>query len=110
MRASIKKNINALIEKAGKVSGEKEIRQTIDLLSGHLKSTPADIPVLYTRAKLYVKLQQFGAAVNDYRLILKYNDKDQQAAGQVEYLLTIMRYSNTDIYASPNTDLDPWLE
>jgi len=105
-----KKNIKILIEKAGKVNGEKEIRKTIGLLSDHLKSTPADIPVLHARAGLHVKLQEFGEAVNDYHLILSYDKNDQLAKGQIEHLSTILRYSANDIYASPNTNLDPWLE
>lgn len=99
-----------LIRKAKDAKGEEEIRNAISLLSQNLKNTSQDIPLLHTRAELYVKLQNLGQAVNDYRLILSYDENDRIAAGQIEQLTTIMRFSGNDIYASPNTNLDPWLE
>jgi len=99
-----------LIGKARNAKGEKEIRNAISLLSKSLKNAREDIPLLHARAELYVKLQRLGEAVNDYRLILSYDKNDRIAAGQIEQLTTIMRFSGNDIYASPNTNLDPWLE
>ncbi len=104
-----KKN-HTLIGKAKDAKGEEEIRKAISLLSKNLKNGPEDIPLLHVRAELYVKLQNLGQAVNDYRLILSYDENDRIASGQVEHLTTIMRYSGNDIYANPNTNLDPWLE
>jgi len=103
-------NIHSLIGKAKSAKGEKNIRNAISLLNKNLKNTNKDIPLLHARAELHVKLQEFGDAVNDYRLILTYNNNDKLAAGQIEHLSTILRYSANDIYASPNTNLDPWLE
>ena len=99
-----------LISKARNAKGEKAIGNAISLLSENLKNTPEDIPLLHARAELYVKLQNLGKAVNDYRLIMTYDENDRIAAGQIEQLTTIMRFSGNDIYASPNTNLDPWLE
>ena len=101
---------DVLIEKAKNAKGKKAIKDAISLLSRHLKNDPEDIPLLHARAGLYVKLQHLGQAVNDYRLILSYDENDRLAAGQIDQLTTIMRYSGNDIYASPNTNLDPWME
>ncbi|HDO26524.1 MAG TPA: hypothetical protein ENH02_00255 [Bacteroidetes bacterium] len=99
-----------LIGKAKNATGQKEIRNAISLLNKNLKNTAKDIPLLHARAELHVKLQEFGEAVNDYRLILSYDNNDKLATGQIEHLSTILRFSGNDIYASPNTNLDPWLE
>ncbi len=104
------KNISNLIGKAKNARGNKGIRNAVTLLNKHLEKTEKDIPLLHTRAELHVKLQEIGEAVNDYRLILTYDNNDQVAAGQIEHLSTILRFSGNDIYASPNTNLDPWLE
>lgn len=100
----------SLIGKVKNARGKKNIRDAISLLNKNLENTVKDIPLLHARAELHVKLQEFGNAVNDYRLILAYDKSDQLAAGQIEHLSTILRYSGNDIYASPNTNLDPWLE
>ncbi|NOX86493.1 MAG: hypothetical protein GXO86_11130 [Chlorobi bacterium] len=104
------KRTGRLIEKAKKAKGAEDIRNVIPMLNESMKNSAEDIPLLHARAELYVKLQNLGQAVNDYRLILSYDENDRIASGQIEHLTTIMRFSGNDIYANPNTNLDPWLE
>ncbi len=66
--------------------------------------------MLHLRAELFVKLQQHHKAINDYNQILSKDKSDQKAIVQLEMLTTILRYNNTDIYSSTNTNMDPWME
>lgn len=70
----------------------------------------ASIVLLMERADLFIKTAQPAKAINDYYQILKLDSKHEYAKNKIEYLKTILRYNNTDIYASPNTNFDPWLE
>jgi len=75
-----------------------------------LEKEPDNILLLEQRASIFEKLQQYGNAINDLKKILEIAPENKQAAVKVEMLKTILRYTNTDIYASPNTNMDPWLE
>jgi hypothetical protein len=92
------------------VNGEKEIRKLIDELGIKLKKDPANLPLLEARALLYTKVQLFGQAINDYRLILQVDKDHPRASVQIEQLRMILRFQNTDIFENPNTTFDPWLE
>ncbi len=75
-------------------------------LEGKIDSTD----LFHLRANIYTRLQQFHRAINDYRKILELDPDDTIALQHIEQLQTILRYSANDIYANPNTNLDPWLE
>ena len=75
-----------------------------------LTDNPTDIELLHVRAQLYVKLQELGKAINDYTAILILDKEDKVAATQIVQLKSILKFNNTDIYASPNTNFDPWLD
>ena len=75
-----------------------------------LADNPTDIELLHVRAQLYVKLQELGKAINDYTAILTLDKEDKVAATQIVQLKSILKFNNTDIYASPNTNFDPWLD
>lgn len=79
-------------------------------LNQWLEKEPDNIVLLEQRAAVFEKLQQYGSAINDFKRILKIAPENKQAAVKLEMLNTILRYTNTDIYASPNTNMDPWLE
>lgn len=68
------------------------------------------IDLLYQRAKLLMSIGENAKAINDYYHILSIDKEEKLAKSKIEYLKTILRYTNTDIYASPNTNLDPWME
>jgi regulator of sirC expression with transglutaminase-like and TPR domain len=99
-----------LAELAEKVSGDEEIEELIRKLNKRIQTDGFDSGWLHLRAELYVKLQQHHKAINDYNLILSKNKSDQKALVQLEMLTTILRYNNTDIYSSTNTNMDPWME
>ena len=103
-------NRKELLKKAAKVTEDQQILQIVGQLSKLISVSPADMELLYARADLYEKLQKWGDAINDYLQIISINKNDQKAKTRAEMLRTILRYNNTDIYASPNTNYDPWLE
>ena len=75
-----------------------------------LISNNPDIDLLYKRAQLLIQSGNNAKAINDFTRILKLDPKQRYAKAQLEYLTTIIRYNNTDIYASTNTNFDPWME
>lgn len=99
-----------LAEKARKTSSNKEVEELIIELDAFLDEQGFNADILHLRANLYIKLQQRHKAINDYNLILSKNKNDKKASVQLEMLTTILRYNNTDIYSSTNTNMDPWLE
>ena len=100
----------SVFDKASQASGSLPVSNSIKELSELLLTHPAEIELLHTRASLYEKQQHWANAINDYLKILSIDKSDQKAQSRVEMLKTILRYSNTDIYSSPNTHYDPWFE
>jgi hypothetical protein len=86
------------------------LRLLTDQLSSLIAQTDHPVEMLRLRASFCVKLDEKGKAINDYREILAFLPGDQHSQMQIEFLKTILRYNNTDIYANPNTNMDPWLE
>lgn len=99
-----------LTEKAGNTGDNKEVEALVSEIDNLLKNQGFDADLVHLRANLYAKLQQPHKAINDYNLILSNNKSDKKAIVQLEMLTTILRYNNTDIYSSTNTNMDPWLE
>lgn len=88
---------------------QKNIKEEIKEISGLIKEKP-QLELLYKRAQLNLTLGENAAAVNDYNAILRLDASQHYAKTQIDFLKTILRYNNTDIYSSPNTNFDPWLE
>jgi len=88
---------------------EELLLQKLDNINKSIE-TKEDINLLYDRAKIYIQLGKNAYAINDYNRIIKIDNNQQYAKSQVEFLKTILKYNNTDIYASPNTNFDPWLD
>jgi len=106
----MKVDLKQLAELVDKVAGKEDIETLITRISGLIEGNKIDSDLLHLRAELYVKIQQNPKAINDYNLILSKNKSDKKALVQLEMLTTILRYSNTDIYSSTNTNMDPWME
>ena len=87
----------------------EEIKNNIEKISAQINENPS-IELFYERAKHLVKLNEFPKAINDYNKILVIDANQTYAKTQLEFLSTILKYNNTDIYANPNTNFDPWLE
>lgn len=88
----------------------KEIRLQIEKISTEILDAEDKIGLLHSRAELYTKIQEHSNAINDYIAILKSNPKDKEARIKLDMLKTIVKFVNTDIYASTNTNMDPWME
>ena len=95
---------------ASKVEDANEVEALLADLNKWLDKETGNIVLLGHRGALYEKLQQYSKAINDYKKILEKEAGHKQAITKIEMLSTILRYTNTDIYASPNTNLDPWME
>lgn len=92
-----------------KLEKSEDIKLAIKKISEKIDLKP-NIDLFYERAQLLIKDNQNAMAINDYNQIIKLDSNQQLAKSQIEYLTTILRFNNTDIYASPNTNFDPWLE
>ncbi len=88
----------------------KDLETQIEDITKKITNTINDISLLHLRSELYTKLQQHSKAINDYLSILKLDPSDKEAKVKLEMIRTIVRYTNTDIYASTNTNMDPWME
>ncbi len=88
----------------------KNIQIQIEDITKNITNTNNDISLLHSRAQLYTKIQRHSNAINDYLTILKLDPSDKEAKVKLDMLRTIVRYTNTNIYASPNTNMDPWME
>lgn len=103
-------DLKALQEKLEKINNKEEYALLVEELNQLLKKSPQEVVLLELLAKVHEKFQQYGQAINIYKNILKLVPDNSFAKSQIELLSTILRYTNTDIYASPNTNMDPWLE
>jgi len=88
---------------------KKEILELIKKLDKEIENTDNKLGVLYLRADLYTKLQKHSNAINDYIAILDIDGSYKDAAVKLDMLKTIVKFVNTDIYASTNTNMDPWM-
>lgn len=107
-REKLEKEI--LLKNLRKAEGEEAILKGVKQLDEALKAQPDDEELHFMRAELFYKLNRYGDAMNDYMKVAELNPDNKEAAGKIDIIKTILRYHNTDIYASPNTDMDPWLE
>lgn len=79
-------------------------------LEQRIAENPKDWNLYADRAKVYFQQNDLARALNDYEKVLSLDPEHKTAPVKIEMIRTILRYNNTDIYASPNTDMDPWLE
>lgn len=88
----------------------ENIQQQIKKLSEKIRQNSTDINLLCRRAGLYEKLQNFGAALNDYNEVLRQQPEHKKAGTKAEMLKETLHYQNIDIYAATNLNKDPWEE
>jgi hypothetical protein len=88
---------------------QQKLKKEIEEINILINDNP-QVDLFYKRAQFYIQLGENAAAVNDYGAILRLDATQHYAKTQIDFLKTILRYNNTDIYASPNTNFDPWLE
>jgi len=103
-------NKTKLLDQLRKVEGEKNILDAVKKLDKMIETQRDDEDLYFMRAEFFYKLNRYGQAINDYYKVLEINENNKEAAGKIDIIKTILRYNNTDIYASPNTNMDPWLE
>ena len=99
-----------LLKQLQGVEGEENILRAVKMLDEAIQAQPGDEELYFMRAGFFYKLNRYGAAINDYNKVVEINPGNKEAAGKIDIIKTILRYNNTDIYANPNTNMDPWLE
>ncbi len=99
-----------LLRQLNDLEGEENILKAVKKLNEAIKTQPGDEALYFMRAEFFYKLNRYGAAINDYLKVVDLNPDNKEAAGKIDLIHTILRYNNTDIYANPNTNMDPWLE
>ncbi len=99
-----------VLKTAREVRTEKETVAALEAITDLMDQLPGQEDIYFARAELFYKLNRYGEAINDYRRVLEINPENREAEGKIDILKTILRFHNTDIYANPNTDMDPWLE
>ena len=104
-------NMNNIIEDRLTNSKTKsDVEEVLKETEEHLAKDQENISLLHIRARIHIKLQNFGLAINDFKKILEIDDNDKIATLQIEQLKIILKYNNLDVYANPNTNFDPWLD
>ena len=83
---------------------------TLEKLNKLIAEKPDDVDLYLSRAELLFSMNDLGKASNDYRRVLELEPEHKEASGKIGFIQTILKYQNTDIYANPNTDMDPWFE
>jgi len=100
--------------KKGNTKGDNYIKNTEALtlreLDRLLDQQSGNINLLMKRAELKYKNGLYGASINDYNKVIELQPENKHAKAQVDIISTILRYTNTDIFASTNTNMDPWFE
>ncbi len=89
---------------------KSDIEKELEIITRHIQEKGEDMELYKKRASLYYKLNEYGKALNDYYHILEKEPGNKEVETEIEMIKTILRYTNTDIYASTNTNMDPWLE
>lgn len=103
-------NFEQLNVEANQANDHKSIVAIIEKLSHLIERSSESVEMLRLRANLWVKIDEKGKAINDYNAILKLAPDNTDAGMQIQFLKTILRFNNSDIYANPNTNMDPWFE
>ena len=75
-----------------------------------LRVFPDNIEFLQQKALLQEKNGLIAQAINTLIKILDIAPENSEAKTRKEYLETIQKFRNTDIYASTNLGHDPWLD
>ena len=106
----VKLETEKLLKQLQGIEGAENILEAVKKLDEAIKTQPVDERLYFMRAEFFYKLNRYGAAINDYNKVVELNPGNKEASGKIDIIKTILRYNNTDIYANPNTDMDPWLE
>jgi thioredoxin-like negative regulator of GroEL len=85
------------------------LQAEIDLLKQTSDLEPSNIEIKLKLADLYFKTNQLPLALNQYILILELEPTNESYQIQYQTIKDIVSLGQLDIYASPNTHLDPWL-
>jgi len=92
------------------MDNSKDIKKQIEDISQKIKNSQENTELYFERAALYEKLQDLGAALNDYNEVLRQQPHHKKAGAKAEMIKETLYYQNIDIYAATNLNKDPWEE
>jgi tetratricopeptide (TPR) repeat protein len=92
------------------LKSNKSISSSIKETSKKIIKTPNNIDLYKKRAKLYMKIQDYSKAINDFNKIIEIDPTFNEAATSIEILKTTIRFINIDVYANTNLTKDPWFD
>ena len=97
-----------LIKQAEEFIQKNEWQEAVDLLTKAFEMEPDNLEVLEKRAGAYHKLNRLADSVNDYNRYLRINPDNEILRAHKDFVQTILKNSQLDIYGCTNTHLDPW--
>ncbi|RLD63228.1 MAG: hypothetical protein DRJ01_04300 [Bacteroidetes bacterium] len=86
------------------------ILSSIKKTTQQISNSSNNIELYKKRAKLYMKIQDYSKAINDFNKILEINPNCTEARVSIEYLKTTIKFINIDVYANTNLSKDPWFD
>jgi tetratricopeptide (TPR) repeat protein len=89
-------------------SSAQAVINQIESLHLAIAKSENPLPLLKSLAQIYIRQSQYTEAINVYIEILNINPHCEEIQGLYEFANIIVKQSQLDIYASPNTNNDPW--
>lgn len=87
---------------------KRELTKALDKIAETKSNLGTNTSLLYLEANCYELKELFGKAINVYNEILTLDANEEIAEVKKEQIQTILNFTNIDIYANPNLNLDPW--
>lgn len=104
------KSPKEILEQIKKATKPEEYKKLLEIISS-IKEEDNNLEYLYfAKGEIYFRMQQWGKAINNYQKALEINPENKEVSGKINLLKEILKFHNTDIYASTNTNMDPWLD
>ncbi len=87
---------------------QSKLDMLMEVLKDEIMADPDIIEARFQLAKVHIKKNDYANAVNLFIEILKIDPSNEEALVQKESATSILSMGQLDIYACPNTHLDPW--
>ena len=103
------KEANELIIESKELIKTSKYTEALLVLDKAFQLDPNNIELLELRADMLQKANKMAAAMNDLNRILEIDPNNDRVIAKKELVQIIITNIQLDIYASPNTHLDPWI-
>ncbi|MFP4046221.1 MAG: tetratricopeptide repeat protein [Bacteroidales bacterium] len=103
-------NKHDILVKAEQFVEEEKFDDAIELLNTFLANNSEDMDILLKKAFLLKQMQKFSDALNTLKKVFDNDPENAEALKLHTMIMDILRFQQTDIYASTNLSNDPWLD